>query len=83
MILQRLKQTYEMNLERICPYRIATFISRTLSDGELQSLWSKAFQLSKTKVLKAPGSDGNTWWVSSDSSPSPHIVTKSKTNTGR
>ena len=60
-----------------------TFISGTLSDGELQSLWSKAFQLSKMKVLKVPVSDGNTWWVFSDSSPSPHIVTKSKTNTGR
>ena len=60
------------------------FISNTLSDGELQSLWSKASRLlSEAKVLKAPGSDGNTWWVSSDSSPSPHIVTKSKTNTGR
>ena len=61
-----------------------TFISTTLSDGELQSLWSKASRLlSETKVLKAPGPEGNTWWVSSDSSPSPHIVTKSKTNTGR
>ena len=61
-----------------------TFIGGTLSNGELQSLWSKASQLlNKMKVLKAPGSDGNTWWVSSDSSPSPHIVTKSKTNTGR
>ena len=40
------------------------FISNTLSDGELQSLWSKASQLvSEAKVLKAPGSDGNTWWV--------------------
>ena len=62
-----------------------TFINNTLSDGELQSLWSKASRLlSEMKVLKAPGSDGNNvWWVSSDSSPSPHIVTKSKTNTGR
>ena len=60
------------------------FISNTLSDGELQSLWSKASRLlSEMKVLKAPGSNGNTWWVSSDSSPSPHIVTKTKTNTGR
>ena len=61
-----------------------TFISGTLSDGELQSLWSKASQLlCKMKVLKAPGSDGNTWWVTSDSSPLPHIITKSNTNTGR
>ena len=61
-----------------------TFISTTLSDDELQSLWSKASRLlSESKVLKAPGSEENTWWVSSDSSPSPHIVTKSKTNTGR
>ena len=32
----------------------------TPSDGELQSLWSKASRLlSEMKVLKAPGSDGN------------------------
>lgn len=61
-----------------------TFINTALSTGELQSLWSKASRLlSETKVLKAPSSDGNTWWVCSDSSPLPHIVTKSKTHTGR
>ena len=58
-----------------------TFICGTLSDGELQSLWSKAsLLLSEGKVLKAPGSDSNARWVASDSSPLPHIVTKSKTN---
>ena len=51
------------------------FVSNTLSKGELQSLWTKASRLlGEMKVLKAPGSDGNTWWVSSDSSPLPHVT---------
>ena len=72
----------EPGRELSMPY---TFISAALSSGELQSLWSKASRLlNQTKVLKAPSSNENTWWVCSDSSPSPHIiVTKSKGHTGR
>lgn len=55
-----------------------------LSDGELESLWSKASRLlNDGKVVKAPGSCSKTRWVASDSSASPHVVTLSKTGKGR
>lgn len=56
----------------------------TLSDGVLQSMWSKASHLmSEGKVVKAPGLNSKTRWVASDSSASPHVVTTSKTDTGQ
>ena len=59
-------------------------IAGILSDGELQSLWSKASRLlSDGKVVQAPGSVSTTRWVASDSSASPHVVTMSKTGKGR
>ena len=61
-----------------------TSVTHILSESLMKLMWKKASRLlNEKKVIKAPGGNPKTRWVSSDTASSPHVVTTSKANPTR